>query len=70
MDEQNILYRGQTKAAGFSNEAELNRKYSVAAGGVMPPRALLVKVVLGFILIVLGYYFITRFVLVSVILHH
>jgi hypothetical protein len=42
----------------------------VAAGGVMPPRALLVKVVLAFILIVLGYYLITRFVLVSVILHH
>jgi hypothetical protein len=36
----------------------------------MPPRALLVKVVMGFILIVLAYYFITRFVLVSVILHH
>jgi hypothetical protein len=36
----------------------------------MPSRASLVKVVMGLILIVLAYYFITRFVLVSVILHH
>ena len=36
----------------------------------MPSRGLLVKVVMGLILIVLAYYFITRFVLVSIILHH
>ena len=36
----------------------------------MPSRGLLVKVVIGLILIVLAYYFITRFVLVSIILHH
>ena len=36
----------------------------------MPSRGLLVKVVMGLILIVLAYYFITRFVLDSIILHH
>ena len=36
----------------------------------MPSRALLVKVMVGLILLALGYYFITRVVLVSVILHH
>ena len=33
-------------------------------------RGLLVKGVMGLILIVLAYYFITRFVSVSIILHH
>ncbi len=36
----------------------------------MPSRVLLVKCVVGLILIVLAYYFITRVVLVSIILHH
>ena len=36
----------------------------------MPSRALLVKSVVILILSVLAYYFITRVVLVSVILHH
>lgn len=36
----------------------------------MPSRAMLVKVVVGLVLIVLAYYFITQVVLVSVILHH
>ena len=36
----------------------------------MPSRALLVKVVVGLLLIALAYYFLTRVVLVSVILHH
>jgi hypothetical protein len=36
----------------------------------MPSRAWLVKCVVGLLLIVLAYYFITRVVLVSVILHH
>jgi hypothetical protein len=35
-----------------------------------PSRAWLVKCVVGLLLIVLAYYFITRVVLVSVILHH
>ena len=36
----------------------------------MPTRAWLVKCVVGLLLMVLAYYFITRVVLVSVILHH
>jgi hypothetical protein len=36
----------------------------------MPSRAWLVKCAVGLLLIVLAYYFITRVVLVSVILHH
>jgi hypothetical protein len=36
----------------------------------MLSRAWLVKCVVGLLLIVLAYYFITRVVLVSVILHH
>ena len=36
----------------------------------MPSRILLVKCVVGLILIVLTYFFVTRVVLVSVILHH
>jgi len=41
-----------------------------AAGVMTPSRAFLVKCVVGLLLIVLAYYFITRIVLVSVILHH
>jgi hypothetical protein len=36
----------------------------------MPTRVLLMKIVMSFILIVLAYFFITRFVFVSIILHH
>lgn len=36
----------------------------------MPYRGLLVKCVVGLILIALTYFFVTRIVLVSVILHH
>jgi hypothetical protein len=36
----------------------------------MPSRAFIVKFVVGFLLIILAYYFVDRVLLVSVILHH
>ena len=36
----------------------------------MPSRAFIVKCVVGFLLIILAYYFVDRVLLVSVILHH